>query len=82
MSGLGVGDGHSELLDNIKLPLQLLTFELEVWNALVRGVSNELLALHTERLRCPSARYLALAIEFEHNELAGGLSGRSLQLFE
>jgi hypothetical protein len=35
-------DGHSELLDGVELPLQLLTLELEVWDALFRGVTNEL----------------------------------------
>jgi hypothetical protein len=52
----GIRDNrHSELLDCVKLALQLVPFELEVGNALFRGVSNEVLALHPEQLRCSSA---------------------------
>lgn len=75
-------DGHSELLDGLELPPQLVTLELEVRNALFRGVPNEPFAIHSEQLGRSAAGHFALTIQFENDQLARGLLGRSLELLE
>jgi hypothetical protein len=55
---------------------------LEIWDAAFGGLSNELLTSQAKQLGCFSARYLSLAIEFEHDKLACRLFHRAMQLLE
>ena len=41
-------DRHSELLEGVDFPLELVSVELKVRNALLRGVPNKLLAFLAE----------------------------------
>ena len=81
-AGVRDDDGHSEFLDRAKFALQLVTLKLEVWDAPLRGVSNELLAFLAEQLRRASAGDLPLSVELEDNQLPSRLLGGSLELFE
>jgi hypothetical protein len=83
MSGLEFEtDGHSELLACVKLPLQIVAIQLEIWDAAFGGLSNELLTSQAEQLGCFSARYLSLPIEFEDDKFACRLFHGALQLLE
>jgi hypothetical protein len=72
----------SEGLTLFNLSAELLTSRLQVGNSPFGGVPDELVTPHPQQLRCFSTRDVALAIEFQDNQLMGGFLDRAMQLFE
>ena len=75
-------DWHSELLERVELPLQVVAAQLKVRNALLRSVTDEFFALPSEQLRRPTAGHFALSIELEDDQFARGLLRGSVKLPE